>query len=343
MKVSANGTKGVSKVSEQEKPYHVVAIGNAIVDVLSFADDAFITAQEMRKGTMCLIDDARAEALYNAMGQATEVSGGSAANTLAGMSSLGAKTAFIGKVNNDELGKHFRHDLNAVGVEFTTPENIGGQPTARCLIVVTPDGQRTMNTYLGAAGEIHPTDIDTSLIARAQVVYGEGYMWDMECTKQALRLTFSEAKKAGAKVAFTLSDVFCVERSREEYLRMIRDDFDILFCNHEEAKALYPGKELEEIFGLMQGQCEVIAITCGSKGSIILTPNERIQVDALWVTEVVDTTGAGDLYAAGFLYGYTQGMKLAECGRLGSACASEIITHLGARAQKPLKQFIQAA
>lgn len=325
-----------------KKSYDVVAIGNAIVDVLAFADDAFVTTQEMRKGTMCLIDDARAEALYDAMGTATEVSGGSAANTLAGLSSLGAKTAFIGKVNNDELGKIFRHDLNAVGVDFTTPENVGGLPTARCLIVVTPDGQRTMNTYLGAAGEIHEKDIDAGLIGSAQVVYGEGYMWDMDCTKKALRKAFAEAKKAGAKVAFTLSDVFCVERSRDEYLKMIPEDFDILFCNHEEAKALYPGKSLEEIFDLLQGQCEVIAVTCGSKGSVILTPTGRVQVDAIWVNEVVDTTGAGDLYAAGFLYGYTQGLPLKECGRLGSACASEIITHLGARAQKPLKQFIAA-
>ncbi len=319
-----------------------MAIGNAIVDVLAFADDAFVDKQEMRKGTMCLIDAPRAEDLYNSMGTATEVSGGSAANTLAGLSSLGAKTAFIGKVNDDELGKIFRHDLNAVGVEFTTPENVGGQPTARCLIVVTPDGQRTMNTYLGAAGEIHEQDIDAALIAQAQVVYGEGYMWDLECTKVALRKAFAEAKKAGAKVAFTLSDVFCVERSREDYVRMIADDFDILFCNHEEAKALYPGKELEEIFGILQGQCELIAVTCGSKGSVILTPTERVEVDAIWVTELVDTTGAGDLYAAGFLYGYTQGLSLKECGRLGSACASDIITHLGARAQKPLKRLLAA-
>ncbi len=325
------------------KTYDVVAIGNAIVDVLSFAEESFVVEQQMRKGTMCLIDDARAEELYDAMGQATEVSGGSAANTLAALSALGAKTAFIGKVNDDELGRHFRHDLNAVGVDFNTSPNIGGRPTARCLIVVTPDGQRTMNTYLGAAGEIHPSDIDGALISQAKVFYGEGYMWDMDCTKAAIRLAFAEAKKAGVKVAFTLSDVFCVERSRDEYLKMIAEDFDILFCNHEEAKALYPGKELEEILDIMQGQCEVVAITYGSKGSIILTPTERFHVEAVWVTEVVDTTGAGDLYAAGFLYGYSQGMPLAECGRLGSACASEIITHLGARAQKPLKQFIKAA
>lgn len=324
------------------KKYDVVAIGNAIVDVLAFADDAFITKQEMRKGTMQLINAERAEGLYGAMGQATEVSGGSAANTLAGMADLGAKTAFIGKVNKDELGRIFRHDMNAIGVEFTTPDATNGIPTARCLIVVTNDGQRTMNTFLGAAGEIHKDDVDTSLIENAQIFYGEGYMWDLEVTKEALRHAFATARKAGTKIAFTLSDVFCVERSREDYIQMIKDDFDILFCNHEEAKSLYPGKSLEEILDILQGQCEVIAVTCGSKGSVILTPKERITVDAIWVNEVVDTTGAGDLYAAGFLYGFTKGLSLAECGRLGSACASDIITHLGARAQKPLKRLLAA-
>ena len=325
-----------------KKTYDVVAIGNAIVDVLAFANDAFIDAQKMRKGAMQLINAELAETLYNAMGQATEVSGGSAANTLAGLADLGSKTAFIGKVNKDELGRIFRHDMNAIGVEFKTPDADNGVPTARCLIVVTPDGQRTMNTYLGAAGEIHTDDVDTALISDAQVFYGEGYMWDLDVTKTALRHAFDTAKKAGTKIAFTLSDVFCVERSREDYLAMIRDDFDILFCNHDEAQALYPGKSFEEVLGLMQGQCEVIAITCGSKGSIILTPNARITVDAIWVHEVVDTTGAGDLYAAGFLYGYTRDLPLAECGRLGSACASDIITHLGARAQKPLKRLLVA-
>ena len=324
------------------KPYHVVAIGNAIVDVLAFCDDQFIEAQAMRKGTMQLINAERAEELYGAMGQATEVSGGSAANTLAGMADLGSKTAFIGKVNADELGRIFRHDMNSIGVEFKTPEAENGVVTARCLIVVTPDGQRTMNTFLGAAGEIHKQDVDEALIQNAQIFYGEGYMWDLEVTKTALRHAFSVARAAGTKIAFTLSDVFCVERSREEYLAMIRDDFDILFCNHDEAQALYPGKTFDQVLDLLQGQCEVVAITCGSIGSIILTPIERITVDAIWVHEVVDTTGAGDLYAAGFLYGYTKGLPLAECGRLGSACASDIITHLGARAQKPLKRLLVA-
>ncbi|MFZ4540690.1 MAG: adenosine kinase [Rickettsiales bacterium] len=325
-----------------KKTYDVVAIGNAIVDVLSFCEDDFIARQEMRKGTMQLINATQAESLYGAMGQSTEVSGGSAANTLAGMADLGSKTAFIGKVNTDELGRIFRHDMNAIGVEFTTPDASNGVPTARCLIMVTPDGQRTMNTYLGAAGEIHIDDVDGNLIQQAQIFYGEGYMWDLDVTKDALRHAFRLARDAGTKIAFTLSDVFCVERSREDYLNMIRDDFDILFCNHEEAKALYPEKSFEEILDVMQGQCEVIAITCGSKGSIILTKDERIPVDAIWVKEVVDTTGAGDLYAAGFLYGFTKGMALADCGRLGSACASDIITHIGARAQKPLKRLLAA-
>ena len=325
-----------------KKTYDVVAIGNAIVDVLAFADDAFIEAQHMRKGAMQLIDANDAERLYQAMGQATEVSGGSAANTLAGMADLGSKTAFIGKVHTDDLGRIFRHDMNAIGVEFTTPEATNGVPTARCLIVVTPDGQRTMNTYLGAAGEIHTDDVDTALISNAQIFYGEGYMWDLDVTKTALRHAFATAKQAGTKIAFTLSDVFCVERSREDYLAMIKNDFDILFCNSDEAAALYPGKDFDEILKTLQGQCEVIAITCGSKGSIILTPKERIDVDAIRVHTVVDTTGAGDLYAAGFLYGHTRGLPLAECGRLGSACASDIITHLGARAQKPLKRLLVA-
>ena len=325
-----------------KKDYDVVAIGNAIVDVLAFADDAFIMSQNMRKGAMQLINADLAQTLYDAMGQATEVSGGSAANTLAGMADLGSKTAFIGKVNHDELGRIFRHDMNAIGVEFTTPEATNGIPTARCLIVVTPDGQRTMNTFLGAAGEIHPDDVNTALIGNAQVFYGEGYMWDLDVTKAALRHAFATARAAGTKIAFTLSDVFCVERSREDYLAMIQSDFDILFCNHDEAQALFPGKSFDEVLDLLQGQCEIIAITCGSKGSIILTAQERISVEAIWVHAVVDTTGAGDLYAAGFLYGYTRGLPLSECGRLGSACASDIITHLGARAQRPLKRLLVA-
>ena len=330
-------------MNHPQKPYHVVAIGNAIVDVLSFAEDAFTAGEAMQKGTMCLIDEERAEALYNKMGPSTEVSGGSAANTLAGLASLGARTAFIGKVFKDQLGKIFRHDLQAVGVEFSTPPAETGRATARCLILVTPDGQRTMNTFIGACNELYEQDIDAGLIANAQIVYGEGYMWDMDCTKQAMKKAFKLAKESGAKVAFTLSDVFCVQRSRDEFLSMIEHDVDILFCNEAEVRALYPDDDFPAILDKLQGKCEIVAVTTGDRGSVILTKDgRRTHVDAVPVHEVIDTTGAGDLYAAGFLYGYTHGMNIRECGRLGSACASDIITHLGARAQRPLTRLLVA-
>lgn len=332
-------------VTPLAKPYHVVAIGNAIVDVLSFSEEGMVSTLGLRKGTMQLIDEQRAHDLYGQMGPATEVSGGSAANTLAGLASLGAKTAFIGKVFNDELGRIFRHDMHAVGVEFSTPAAEKGKATARCLILVTPDGQRTMNTFIGACNELDVPDIDEAVIAKAQIVYGEGYMWDQESAKQALEHAFKLAKQHGAKVAFTLSDVFCVERSREDFVRLTETYFDILFCNESEIRSLYPGEDFPAILERLQAMLKkkgdgVFAITCSDKGSIIITPEQRIHVDAVAVKEVVDTTGAGDLYAAGFLYGLTHGLPLAECGRLGSACASDIITHLGARAQKPLKRLM---
>lgn len=325
-----------------EKSYDVVAIGNAIVDVVAFAEDSFIDAQGMRKGTMQLIDQARGDSLYNAMGQCTEVSGGSAANTLAGMASLGGKTGFIGKVAHDELGKIFRHDLRAVGVTFDSTESKGKEGTGRCLICVTPDGQRTMNTYLGAAGYLDDSDVDEKLIAAAKILYTEGYMWFDPSTKNAIRKSYDVARKAGTKIAFSLSDAFCVEAHRAEFIAMIKDDIDILFCNEAEACALYPEKSFDEVLDLLQGQCEVVAVTCGHHGSKILTKDARITIKPQWVDKVVDTTGAGDLYAAGFLYALTQGKDLETSGKLGSACASEIITHLGARAQTPLKKLLAA-
>ncbi len=322
------------------KTYDVSAIGNAIVDVIAFADEAFVQKNGVQKGTMMLIDEQRAHSLYDAMGAGTEVSGGSAANTLAGMASLGAKTAFIGKVFDDELGRIFRHDMRAVGVDFDTPSATSGRSTARCLILVTPDGQRTMNTFIGACNELYESDIDEALIATSRIVYGEGYMWDMDCTKSALRKAFALAKKHGAKVAFTLSDVFCVARSRDEFLALIASDFDILFCNEGELAALYPDLSWEAQLDAVQKSCPLVAVTRGEKGSIILTPSERVTIAPAAVTKVVDTTGAGDLYAAGFLYGLTHGKSLAECGRLGSACAAQIIQHLGARVQQPLKKLV---
>jgi len=309
---------------------------------VAFAEDKFIDEQGMRKGTMQLIDQARGDSLYAAMGQAVEVSGGSAANTLAGMASLGAKTGFIGKVAKDELGKIFRHDLRAVGVAFDSTESTGDKGTGRCLICVTPDGQRTMNTYLGAAGFLDNSDVDEKLIASAKILYTEGYMWFDASTKDAIRKSFEVAKKAGTQVALSLSDAFCVEAHRDEFLAMIKDDIDILFCNEAEATALYPGKSFAEVLDLLQPQCDVTAVTCGPDGSKILTKGgERISIKAA-PTKVVDTTGAGDLYAAGFLYGMTHGKSLEESGKLGSACAAEIIGYLGARAQRPLKNLIAA-
>jgi len=324
------------------KTIHVTAIGNAIVDVMAFAEDAMIVREHMRKGTMQLIDQARGDALYATMGSGVEVSGGSAANTLAGMASLGARTAFIGKVAADELGKIFRHDLRAVGVDFDSPVASEGAGTGRCLILVTPDGQRTMNTYLGVAGVLAESDIDAARITQAQMLYTEGYMWFDAGTKQAIRHSFSLARAAETKVAFSLSDTFCVESNRDEFLALIQDDVDILFCNEAEACALYPELGFEAVIKKLQGQCEIVAVTCGEKGSQLLTREGRVHVPAKRVAEVVDTTGAGDLYAAGFLYGLTHGMELAACGALGSACAADIIQHLGARAQKPLKRLLAA-
>ena len=325
-----------------EKTYDVVAIGNAIVDVMSFAEDDIIVREQMRKGSMMLIDQARADALYAQMGSGVEVSGGSAANTLAGMASLGGKTAFIGKVASDELGRIFRHDLRAVGVTFDSAPSVLGAGTGRCLILVTPDGQRTMNTYLGAAGTLDDYDMDNELIGSAQILYTEGYMWNDPSTKKAIRKSFEIARAAGTKIAFSLSDAFCVEGHRAEFLDMIEKDFDILFCNEAEACALYPELSFEEILIKLRGQCEIVAVTCSDKGSRVLTKEADMLVDAVRVTSVVDTTGAGDLYAAGFLYGLTHGLSLLESGKLGSACASDIITHLGARAQRPLKRLLAA-
>lgn len=324
------------------KKYDVVAIGNAIVDVVAFAEDNFIDAQGMRKGTMQLVDQAAGDALYAAMGPGTEISGGSAANTLAGLASLGGKTGFIGKVATDQLGKIFRHDLRAAGVTFDSTESNGDAGTGRCLICVTPDGQRTMNTYLGAAGALGGSDIDAALIESAKIFYIEGYMWFDPGTKDAIRQGFEIAKKAGTKIAFTLSDAFCVEANRAEFVEMIAKNFDILFCNEAEACALYPELSFPAVLDKLQGQCEVIAVTCGEKGSIILTKDERITIVAEKIDKLVDTTGAGDLYAAGFMYGLTHGKSLGESGKLGSACAAEILGYLGARAQRPLKQLLAA-
>ncbi|HEY0522398.1 MAG TPA: adenosine kinase [Stellaceae bacterium] len=314
----------------------VVGIGNAIVDVLAHADDAFIAGQGLAKGGMTLIDPDRADALYAAMGPGIEMSGGSAGNTMAGIASLGGTGAYIGKVRDDFLGKVFRHDITAIGVRFSTPDATDGPGTARCLILVTPDAQRTMCTYLGACVALGPDDVDEELIAKAQVTYLEGYLFDPPQAKAAFRKAAAAAHAAGRKVSLSLSDPFCVNRHRDEFLDLVAGHVDILFANEAEICALYRTDDFEKAAAAVRGHCEIAALTRSEKGSVVVTGSDTHVVPAAAVARVVDTTGAGDLYASGFLYGLTHGRDLPGCARLGGLCAAEIISHFGARPEEPL-------
>lgn len=324
------------------KHYDIVGIGNAIVDVLSHCDDAFLETHGMNKGTMALIDEAKAESLYNQMGPATECSGGSVANSLAGIAQLGAKTAFIGKVRNDQLGQIFRHDMQATGIDFVTPDATKGKPTARCLICVTPDGERTMNTYIGACADVRPEDIDGEVIKQGKYLLIEGYLWDQLHAKQAIRQAVEVAKMAGVKVAFSLSDLFCVERHREEFQQLINTSFDIVFANEKELMALYQHDTLIENMDTLRGKVELACVTRHELGSVLITSEGDIEIPPVRVAEVVDSTGAGDLYAAGVMYGLSQGWPLEKAGALGSQCAADIIQQMGARPQRPLKRHLAA-
>ena len=318
----------------------LIAIGNAIVDVLAQTDDQFLENNKINKGAMTLIEANEAEDLYSRMGPAMEMSGGSAANTLAAFSSLGGKGAYIGKVSNDQLGKVFSHDIKAAGVHYDTPALEDGPPTARSLILVTPDAQRTMCTFLGASVWIAPSDLHQDLIERSEVLYLEGYLFDRTRAKQAFWKGAEMAHNAETKVALTLSDPFCVDRHRDEFLELVQQRIDILFCNEDELKSLYETDDFDTAVMKVKGHCEIIAITRGSKGSLIINHNESYEVGAEPVDKVIDTTGAGDLYAAGFLYGYTKKMPLPECARIGSIAASEIISHMGARPQMDLSELV---
>lgn len=320
--------------------YDVLGIGNAIVDVLAQADGAFLAAQSLAKGAMTLIDEARAESLYRQMGPATECSGGSAANTLAGLASLGGRAAFIGKVKDDQLGGIFRHDMRSIGVHFDTHPASAGPATARCLIFVTPDAQRTMNTYLGACTKVSEADIDDALIAASLITYVEGYLWDEPHAKKAIRKALAVARMHGRKVAFTLSDAFCVDRHRAEFLELIKNDIDILFANENEITSLFQINDVMEAATRIQGMCEVTAITRSEKGSLIVAGDSIESIEACEVAHVIDTTGAGDLYAAGFLYGFTQGWSLRASGELAGRCAAQIIQQIGARASQPLRKLV---
>ncbi len=318
----------------------VLGIGNAIVDVLSHAEDSFLDSHGLTKGAMALIDPDQVKTLYDAMGPGVEISGGSAANTIAGLASFGGRGAFIGKVRDDQLGELFAHDIRSLGVRFDTRPTSDGASTARCLILVTPDAQRTLNTFLGACVELRPEDIDTDLVEASAVTYLEGYLWDPPRAKNAFRKAVEIAHNAGRKVALTLSDSFCVGRYRDEFCALVADGADIVFANETELLSLYRVDTFDEGLQAIRENCEVAALTRSEKGSVIVDHEEVHVIDAASVEHVVDTTGAGDLFAAGFLYGYTRGGGLAECGRLGSLAAAEIISHFGARPDVALSTLV---
>ena len=320
--------------------FDVLGIGNALVDVLSTETDEFLATHELVKGSMTLIDTDRAEELYAAMGTKTEMSGGSAANTLSGIASFGGRAAYTGRVKDDGLGKAFAHDLNSLGVHFSSPKAPDGDPTGRCMIVVTPDGERTMNTYLGASATLCPSDLDVELIGRSSITFLEGYLFDRDEAKEAFRKAAGAAHAAGRKVALTLSDSFCVDRHRDDFLALVDDGVDVLFANEEEITKLYGVDSFDEGVEAVRGRCEIAAVTRGGQGSVVVTKDETVAVEAKQVAKLVDTTGAGDLFAAGFLFGLTSGQPLAECGRLGSLAAAAVIGHMGPRPGMSLAQMI---
>jgi len=320
----------------------VIGIGNALVDILSHADDALLARQGLVKGTMHLVDEARAHDLYEAMGPGVEMSGGSAANTVVGVASFGGRAHYVGKVRDDQLGEVFGHDLRATGVGYDTPRAVSGPPTGRCLILVTPDAQRTMSTFLGASVRLGPRDVDERLIARGKILYLEGYLFDPPEAQEAFRTAAAIAHRAGRKVALTLSDPFCVGRHRDAFLDLVEHHVDILFANEAEIGALYQVDDFDVALARVRGHCEVAALTRSAKGSVLVGDGRVHAVDADPVDAVVDTTGAGDLYAAGVLYGLSQGLDLPTCGRLGSLAAAEVIAHVGARPMVPLAQLAGA-
>jgi sugar/nucleoside kinase (ribokinase family) len=320
--------------------FDVLGIGNAIVDVIARTEDDFLIRQKMRKGTMQLIDAAEAARIYDAMGPAVEVSGGSAANTIVGAAGRGARATVIGKVRDDELGQVFAHDIRAAGVSFATPPASGGPPTGRCYVLVTPDGERTMNTYLGAAQDLHPNDIDADAIAAASIVYLEGYLWDPPHAKEAFLKAAEIAHGAWRDVALTLSDAFCVDRYRAEFLHLIRSGtVDLVFANERELHSLYETSDFDTAVNLLRSDARAAVVTRSEKGCLVVTREETDAVPACPVERVVDATGAGDLFAAGFLVGMARGTDYRTSARLGALVAAEVIQHLGARPETPLKDL----
>jgi fructokinase len=324
-----------------EPTLDILGIGNAIVDVLARAEDGFLDAHNLSKGAMRLVGPDEAEALYAAMGPGTESSGGSAGNTCAVAAALGARVGFLGKVADDQLGRVFAHDIRAAGVHFPTAPLAQGAPTARCLILVTPDAQRTMNTFLGACVHFSAADVDEAEVARAKVLYMEGYLFDPPAAQAAFMEASRIAHRHGRQVSLSLSDAFCVQRHRQAFRKLVREEVDILFANESEILALYETEDFEAAVELARGEVALAALTRSAAGSTIIAGGARHEIAAV-PTKVVDTTGAGDAYAAGFLAAYTQGLALPECGRWGSAAAAEVISHFGARPQGDVKALIVA-
>ncbi|UTW55572.1 adenosine kinase [Kordiimonas sp. SCSIO 12610] len=323
-----------TNLSEKAKS-GVLCIGNAIVDIIARVDDAFLAKHDRIKGSMMLVDADTSASIYADMPPAVEHSGGSAGNTAAGIASFGGDVAYIGKVHDDQLGAVFTHDIRAIGVSFDTKPLTEGLPTATSMILVTPDAERTMSTFLGACGQLTVDDIDEATVAGAEVTYFEGYMWDTDNQKAAILKAMDYAHASGGLVSISLSDSFCVDRFRAEFLELIRDRVDILFANEDEIKSLYEVDSFDEALELLRPHVKVGALTRSAKGSVVVAGNETIVVEAE-AADVFDTTGAGDMYAAGFLYGYTNGRSLENCGKLGSLAAAEVISHLGARPEVSL-------
>jgi adenosine kinase len=322
--------------------YDVLGLGNAIVDVIARAEDDFLVRQNMHKGAMALIDEPRADAIYDAMGPAVEISGGSAANTIVGAASFGARAAFVGKVKDDELGRAFAHDIRAAGVAFDTPPAADGPSTARCYVVVTPDGERTMNTYLGAAQDLHPADIDPELVEGSAITYLEGYLWDPPHAKDAFRKAATIAHGSGRTVALTLSDAFCVDRYRAEFLELIRTrTVDLIFANERELHSLYQTADFDTAVAALRADAAFAVVTRSEKGCVVVDRHGTVAVPATPVERVVDATGAGDLFAAGFLFGLARGRDHATAARLGVLAATEVIQHIGARPEVSLKVLAQ--
>jgi sugar/nucleoside kinase (ribokinase family) len=319
--------------------YDVTGIGNAIVDIIGRCDDTYLGQIGAAKGSMRLVDAAEIAKIYSGMGPAVEISGGSAANTLAGVASFGGRAGFIGKVADDEFGRIFSHDIRSLGVHFNATPVSGSMPTSRSLILVTPDGERTMNTFLGISTDLDHGQLDTDLIRDSAILYLEGYLFDRPEAKKAFQAAIDAAKKAGRKVALSLSDGFCVDRHRAEFLSLIRSGVDIVFANENEIKSLYETQSYEDAASHARRDIKLAALTRSAKGSHIFSNGEDITIDADPIAQVVDTTGAGDLYAAGFLFGVAKGLPLQTSGKLASLAAAEVISHIGARPATPLDQL----